>query len=189
MVVVVENEYMETSLLHINFLKLRARYTIYSQVLKLSYMQYSQLLRYCTDKLGRTDIEVIKLKGRGHLRKKFCGQDEELGSIMRVKLVTGSCPEQSPVIAYIKTRSKVLITSGNGASMRSGLIYCGTMAYMYTNGESTNCRTGGSQWVPVKGDYMLHNRAVVQTPIWLPLILRSIPRYSCQVRWTTLPQD
>ena len=40
-----------------------------------------------------------------------CGQ-EEPGSIIRVKLATGSCHEQSPVIVLIKARSKVLITSG-----------------------------------------------------------------------------
>ena len=58
----------------------------------------------------RRGIEVIKLKEAWpeetiHVNILLAGCDqEEPGSIIRVKLMTGSCHEQNPVIVHVKTR-------------------------------------------------------------------------------------
>ena len=55
------------------------------------------------------------VEGKEAIHVLFCKQDvirRSQRSIMRVKLATGSSHEQNPVIAHIKARSKVLITSG-----------------------------------------------------------------------------
>ena len=63
----------------------------------------------------------ISRQFRGHDPKKpymqtGCGQ-EEPGNVMHVKLVTGICPAESPVIAYNKARSKVPPTQKVGGPL------------------------------------------------------------------------
>ena len=76
-------------------------------------------------------LKVIKWKGmwpKEDIHVKFCRQDvgqEEPGNIMRVKLATGSCPEQKSSNCPHQSKIKVLITSGTLKKPINPNLMCG----------------------------------------------------------------